>query len=104
VDVADLVALELGDAAGLADAGGEVADEGAGVDEDVVAEVEGAAVEGGHLGAAGEGLGALVDAHADSAAGGGLDDDVGLGANGLDGRSEELTRLAGRSVRVSNME
>src|SRR5262249_55720242 len=90
VDVADLVALQLDGAPGGADAGGEVADEGAAVDEDIVAEVEGAAVECGQLRLAGERLGPLVDAHAHGAAGGDLDDHVGLLPDPPDGLGEEL--------------
>ena len=103
VDVPELVALELGHAPRCANAMREIADLRPRVDEDVIAEVERAAVERRHLGTTCEGAGPLVDAHADCAAGRCLDDDVGLLANRFDGLSEQIARLARRAIGVAHV-
>ncbi len=95
IDVPDLVALELGRAPRGADAASQIANLRTCVDEDIIAEIERAAVQRRHLGAAKEGARALVDAHADSSASRRLDDDVGFLANRLDGFPEKIARLAG---------
>jgi hypothetical protein len=59
LDVADLVAFELGDGARGSNRGRELADVGPAVDEDVVPEVDRAAVQRRHLRAAREGAGPL---------------------------------------------
>ena len=106
LEVADVVALQLvGDAFG-AHPPGKLADQRERVQEDVVAEVERAGVERGHVGLrrALERLGALVGAHADCAAGAGLHQHVAAAADGVDGFLEERAILGRRAVVAAHVQ
>ena len=103
--MAQLEALILGLDVVLQHALAEGAHGGHGVVEDLVAEVAGAAVEGGHLGEQLGGLQTLLGAHAGGAAGGGDHDDVGqLLADGIHHDTEALAVLGGGAVIVADMD
>ena len=105
LDVADLVALELRRSRRRADAlaarsricGRELTKTSS---PKLIVPQLSVAISGLHA----ERLRALVDRHADGAAGRGLDDAVALLADGLDGLREALARLRVRAVGVAHVQ
>ena len=75
------------------------------VDKNIVAEVAGAAVQGGHLGTQLGRLEALLRGHAGGAAGGGNQDDAGAGLpDGVQNHTEPLPVLGGGAVVGADMD
>ena len=114
VQVAEVVELDLRLQAGLGDARRNLLGVQPLVDEDVVAEVDRADVQGRHLRGVkpgqGERAAALINGHPDCPAGRGLDDGCVLGAlrtavaDGADGSAEPLGVLARVARRIADVQ